>query len=46
MHKKFTFGKNGSRKGSLSGLMIKRPSNSAAAQCQALTGEFNIPTMA
>lgn len=36
----------GRRKGSLSGFMTKRPSNSAAEQCQALTGDSSTPTMA
>ncbi|GER54778.1 alanine dehydrogenase [Striga asiatica] len=41
-----TCGANGRRKGSLSGLSIMRPSNSAAAQCQCLTADPNIPIIA
>jgi len=43
---KSTCGKKGRRKGSLSGFIIKRPSNSAAAQCQALTADPSIPMIA
>lgn len=41
-----TCGAEGRRKGSFSGFIITRPSNSAAAQCQALTEDPNIPMMA
>lgn len=37
---------DGRRNGSLSGFIIRRPSNSAAAQCHALTEDPSIPMMA
>lgn len=41
-----TNGEEGRRNGSLSGFIIRRPSSSAAAQCQALTEDPSIPMTA
>lgn len=41
-----TCGTEGRRNGSLSGFIIKRPSNSAAAQCHALIDDPSIPITA
>lgn len=41
-----TCGENIRKKGSLSGFIIKRPNNSAEAQCQAFIGDPNIPMTA